>query len=197
VRPQGLSLRGDIDGDGRLDRVTIRYSPHTSPECGFVVAVHSRTGVFGARVGVDNAGPEPFLLALVRVGPRGLGILVQTWHGAATVGAALYGFDGARLLRYRIQGRHDLSFFGSLASERMVDCYGATASGAIVETTQSESAAPRRFKRVFYRLTGTTFRRLSSRTIRVAARAVESYRAMWIGRQPFQRCTVARRRKRF
>jgi hypothetical protein len=49
-RPGGGVLRGDIDGDGVRDRVTIHYAPRARASCGFVLVVETRRRTLAARV---------------------------------------------------------------------------------------------------------------------------------------------------
>ena len=42
-RPGGGRLRGDVDGDGRRDEVSIRYAPSAPASCGIVLVVETRS----------------------------------------------------------------------------------------------------------------------------------------------------------
>src|SRR5919202_1080203 len=86
VRPHGVVLRGDVDGDRVPD--------------------------------VARTSDEPYLMALVAVSRRGLGILVARSHGASTTEATLF-----VVRRHRLVSFQWLELGGSVGTVvQQVDC---------------------------------------------------------------------------
>jgi hypothetical protein len=192
-----------VDGDGHRDVITIHYSPRARVTCGFVLVVETGHGRYGAVVPAAGKGEittaarhvrdysEPKLGSLVRIDLRGLTILVADSHGASTVQASPYRLNGARLSRMYA----GFTFYGSIAGNHQVECYGGAGSRVVVETT--EWPADQRwerwgFERTFLRSDGRTLRQTSTRTFVVREAEAGQLAQRWhLGDHPFRSCTVA------
>ncbi len=203
LRPGGGILHGDLDGDGRRDRVTIHYSPRARVTCGFVLVVQIGHGAYSAVVPAAGKGvittaaqhvrdyQEPALGSLVRIDRRKLTILVADSRGASTVEASPYRLSGRRLVRTY----PGFVFYGSIASNHQVDCYGGAGSGIVAETVEWPfDASGKRwgFERTLLRSTGGVLRQISTRRLVVGEPKAEQLDRRWhLGDHPFRSCTVA------
>src|SRR5919199_2713576 len=107
-------LRADVDGDGRVDVITIRIARRAPVTCGLLLAVRTRTGTRAARIYYDGlkfdtagrlAADErfPFVngaLALDR--RRGLEVVVTAWEGASNSFLQLFAIRHGTLVRLRL-----------------------------------------------------------------------------------------------
>jgi hypothetical protein len=162
------SLTGDIDGDGRLDRVTVRYDPQASASCPFLVAVTTGTSVLAAPLAVTgrySTQPLPALNRLARVPRRGLAIAVDVSSGSARWAAVFVVADG-RLSQVKLaSGAFDGAFVysGALMHDYGVDCFGGGRSGRLVVSGWRQVyPKPIQVDRTVYRLVGAQLRRVRS-----------------------------------
>ena len=209
LRPGAGVLRGDVDGDSRTDRVTIRQSARASASCGFLLVVDTGSRVLAARVH-ESYKPretltvgewpfaEPYVAALVSLGGRGLQIVLAREHGASNVQVSLHGVVGGRLVQLRLPDLHGwLSLFGSVGTgETMARCspggplvlvssWPANLRGTRWSVSMSE-----------YRLVRDAFVRTSSRILTGSPRWAAAQAHRWgIDAMPFSGCTVARGRR--
>src|SRR2546421_10819750 len=81
TRSVGQALVGDVDGDGRADRVSLRIAPRATVACGVFVVVRTGAGTSVARVRYSPKDPGtagdlvridhvPFLNGLYRLDGR-------------------------------------------------------------------------------------------------------------------------------
>lgn len=203
----GPTLRGDVDGDGRRDRVTITYAPRAPTICGFFTVARTASGDRASRLSVHDekvgrAGDyakwyrEPTVMALVAVDRRpGLEVLVRLWHGASTVGGALVTARGSRLVPMRLGGRRDAQWVwgGGVIGHSAIDCaYGRARGFIVINGGWVERDGTFAEWRALYRAEGTTFR-LLRRQVRRNPRPGETWRTDIPevgGINPFGRCTI-------
>lgn len=200
-------LRGDVDGDGRPDRVLITHAPRAPTTCGFFVVARTSRGDRAARLKlyegkVTRAGDyarwyrEPSVVSLAAVdrGP-GLEILVRLWHGASRVGGALLTVRGTRLVPMRIAGSRDVQWVwgGGVIGHSHIDCVYGRASGFVAisgEWAERDGTVGR--SRVLFRAEGTTFWIVRSR-VRRHLRPGQTWRTdvpEVRGIDAFESCTV-------
>ena len=203
LRPGSHTLRGDVDGDGTRDRVTVHYAKWARSSCAFLLTVETSNGTHAAVApaygkGIVESGyahareyPEPALGSLVRIRKRGLVVMVALSHGASTVQVRPYWLARGELLA----SRYDLTAYGSIAHNNQVDCYRGAGSGEIVETGESiaNSAGTRwAFGRTISRLTDHGFERVKTTSLRVGTKHARALERRWgLGYPPFRGCTVA------
>jgi hypothetical protein len=155
---------GDIDGDGRRDRVTIRFAPQLNAECGIIVAVKTGRGVKAARLSYGSEAGKfprtsdfirlstfPFLNGLYRLDRRGgFEIVVTSWEGASTSILKVFTFNRGRLVEVRPPSRDGLWWGGCCSGSTGLDC----AAGMLRITSASPLADIHHFRvdRAFYSL---------------------------------------------
>jgi hypothetical protein len=185
TRSIGPSLRGDVNGDGTVDRISVRAVLNAPVSCGFFVVATSRKHVYSSVIPMSNlpqrtirsllkmqgavSGAAPVVSALVPVEPgRGLVVAVTVEHGASMGSAALFSTRGNRLVRLRIKGKYPdntLAYDGVVTTMAGVDCVAPNRSGRIVAGDYfllpgSITPGTERWglRRTFYRVVGTTLR---------------------------------------
>lgn len=203
----GPVLRGDVDGDGRRDRVTITHAPRAPTTCGFFALARTANGNVAARLPlyegkIRRAGDyatayrEPTVMALAAVdGKLGLEIVVRLWHGASHVGGALLTVRDAHLLPMRLAGRDaEWVWGGGVASNNHIDCVYGRASGYVAISSEWVERDGRTFgsSRALYRAEETTFRlvrRRERRRLRLGqtwrsdvpeVRGFEAWHSCWV-----------------
>jgi hypothetical protein len=133
LRSAGI-LRGDVDGDGRGDRVVIRYAPRAPAQCAFFIVVGRRVIRF-VRTDFDEWGGTPAvefaatydvprLLYLLRIERRGLMIGVIPWHGATASTVQLIAVRGSRLARMRFSGSVGMTLQAAVLRRSSTTCVG-------------------------------------------------------------------------
>lgn len=212
LRPGGSPLQADVDGDGRRDRVTVRYAPHARASCGFVLVVKTASRVFAVRVPEsykppqdlrirDWSFPEPYLAAAVELGARGSQIVVARSHGASIANVSLYGLAGGSLAQLRFHPRtpdDQLSLFGTVGTG---STYARCVRGGplIVMGIGPRDTSGRRWsgQKSEYRLAGAGFWRIRTLTVKGTRRKIDSLARRWrMGVvAPFTGCVVARGRR--
>jgi hypothetical protein len=211
LRPGGSPLRADVDGDGRRDRVTLRYAPRARVSCGFVLVVKTASRVFAVRVPQsykppqnlrirDWPFPEPYLAAALELGARGSQIVVARSHGASVANVSLYGLAGDRLAQLRFHPRtpdDQLSLFGTVGTGST--CARCVRGGPlIVMGIWPRDSSGRRWsaQRSEYRLAGAGFSRIRTLTVKGTRRRINALARRWrMGVAPFTGCVVARGRR--
>jgi hypothetical protein len=211
-RPGGGRLRGDVDGDGRRDEVSIRYAPSAPARCGIVLVVETRSKNFALRVAWeyepefvkiaarDVSTPEPFVAAIVRLGPRGAQIVIARHHGAANAFVSFIGVVRAKLVLLPFQPREyadELSLFGSVGTG-VTNAWCSRGGPLVVLGLGPTSYTGRRwsFTRTEYRLAGGRLRKTRSRTIRSSRRCIEGFaHVQGFDALPFTGCMIARGRR--
>jgi hypothetical protein len=205
LRPHGGLLRGDVDGDGRRDRVTIHYAPRARATCGFLVVVKTRHRTYAAVLPAPDKGivrtardyartyPEPALGALVRIRHQGSTVVVPISHGASTVQAKPYWIYRGRL----VAAYSGFTFYGSIAANNQVECYQSAGSGIVVETAEWPfDASGKRwgFARTFLHARRGRLKVTAKWSSVVGQAAADRLARRWhLGEPPFRSCTVAGR----
>jgi hypothetical protein len=202
VRPQGIVLRGDVDGDGVRDVVSVRMAGTARMTCGFFLVVRSRRTSLAIRLPESYKPPndwsaaefagwfrEPYLMGLVAVSRRGLGVLVARSHGASMAEATLFVARRRRLVP--VGGHFNLG--GSVGTVvEQVDCQRRREGLLVFTSVELWRWA---FRREVDRLEGTRLRRLRARHFKVGAKQGERLGGRWqVGRPPFPSCTAVRGR---
>lgn len=205
--PGGVHLRGDIDGGGHLDRISVHYAPRSRASCGFLLVAKMDAGVLAMRLPEWYKPPqdrairdwpfaEPYLVAVVRLGRRSQ-VVVARSHGASVANVSLHGIVGNRLVLLRFHPRFyrdELSLFGTIGTgDTNVRC---RRGGPLVLISRGPtSASGRRWfaSRSEYRLSGGQFRRTRTRTVRSTMKRVYALAHRWgMDALPFTGCIVAR-----
>ena len=212
-RPGGGRLRGDVDGDGRRDEVSIRYAPSAPASCGIVLVVETRSKNFAMRVAWeykpgfgkiaarDVWTAEPFVAAIVRLGgPREAQIVVARHHGAANAFVSFIGVVRGKLVLLPFQSREyadEFSLFGSVGTG-VTNARCSRGGPLVVLGLGPTSYTGQRwfFTRTEYRLAGGRLRKTRSRTIRSSRRRIEAFaHAQGFDALPFTGCVIARGRR--
>jgi hypothetical protein len=209
-RPAGGVLRGDIDGDGRRDRASIRFAPRARASCGFFLVVETGNRTLSVRVPEWYKPPldlpvsqwtsaEPFIALIVRLDARRSQLVVARERGASVVNVSLYGIvrGELELLRFPAFPGDKLSLFGS-AGTGYTNARCGWGGPLIVLGRAPTSATWERwvFARHDYRLAGDRFVATRSRTAFVPQEQVGSEPRRWgFDGPPFKGCVVARGRR--
>ena len=211
-RPGGGRLRGDVDGDGRRDEVSIRYAPSAPASCGIVLVVETRsknlampvaweyTPGFSKIAARDVSTAEPFVAALVRLSPRGVQIVVARDHGAANAFVSFIGIVRGKLVLFPFKPREyadELSLFGSVGTG-VTNARCSRGGPLVVLGLGPTSHTGKRwsFTRTEYRLAGGRLRKTRSQTIRSSRRRIEGFaHAQGVDALPFTGCVIARGRR--
>ena len=209
LRPGAGVLRGDVDGDSRTDRVTIRQSPQAAASCGFLLVVETGSRVFAARV-PESYKPrenltvrewpfgEPFVAALVSLGDRGLQIVLAREHGASNVQVSLHGVGGGGLVELRLPDRRGwLSLLGSVGTGVTMARCSPGGPLVLVSSWPADIRGTRwSVSRTEYRQVGNAFVRTGSRILTASPHRAAAQAHLWgIDAMPFSGCTVARGRR--
>jgi hypothetical protein len=165
-RVKGEALRGDVDGDGRADRVTLRVDRRRPRACRHVVVVRTGSKRIAAPVRpLPWPGTAPRLLLLAAIDSRaGVEPVVTLSPANVYRPGAVFAVRRDKLVRLRL-GRSNLF---PLADEfpASTDC---TAEPGRLEVITSQVAEDDSFwdvKRSLYRSRGRRFRRLSTERFR-------------------------------
>jgi hypothetical protein len=211
-RPGGGRLRGDVDGDGRLDRVSIRYAPAAPASCGILLVVETRSRVFALRVAWeykpgfgklparDVWTPEPYLAAIVQLDPRRSQIVITRGHGASTANVSFVGLVNGKLALIPFRPRvyaDELSLFGS-AGTGVTNARCRRGGPLVVFGISPTSYSGKRwyFSREEYRLTNGLLQQTLTSTMMVSRERINALaRQHGIDALPFTGCTIARGRR--
>lgn len=211
LRPGGSPLQADVDGDGHLDSVSVRYGMRARASCGFVLVVKVASRVFAVRIPEWYKPPwdmpirrwpfpEPYLAAIVELGARGSQIVVARSHGASVANVSLYGLAGDRLGQLRFRPRipdDQLSLFGTAGTgSTFARC--ARGGPLIVMGIGPRDSRGSRWsaQRSEYRLAGAGFWRIHTLTVTGTRRRIDALARRWrMGVAPFTGCVVARGRR--
>ena len=169
LQETGRGLSGDVDGDDRPDRVTLRESDRRPEACRRTVVVETATGelLWAPIKSLEWPSSEPELFLLAEIDGRpGLEPVVALSPGAVFRPGAVFTVVDGELVRMRLDGEGSGSlpdlfpFFDEFPTG--VDCTDKT--GEIVVTVSE--FAPRGddsvfgITRTFYRADGAIFRRI-------------------------------------
>jgi hypothetical protein len=211
ARSGGGRLQGDIDGDGRPDRVSIRYAPKAAASCGFLLVVETQERVLAVRIPEWYKPPqdlpirkwwlpEPYLARIVQLQPHRDQIVVARSEGAANKNVSLYGLVAGRLERLRFRPsmyEDELSLFGTVGTGvTNVRCVRGGPLIVLNEWPTSATGTRWSAARRTYRLVGGILLRATSRTITGPERRIATQARTWgFDALPFTGCTTARGRR--
>lgn len=105
---RGGVLRGDVDGDGRSDRVAMAVRRDQPLACRYILWVASTTRIISEVVrqpSFYDTRRTPYLAELARVNrSRGAQLVVDFGIGAGVDSYGIYALLGGRIVRMRVQG---------------------------------------------------------------------------------------------
>jgi hypothetical protein len=190
--------RGDVDGDRRVDQVSILVDARARPSCRHYVIVRS-TRVYGAPVVVsrgEEAWGAPRLSALVDIGPgRAAEIAVLVGRAAAADRFVLFQANGERVTE--VKGPKPpsttLTVSTSASGIAVVDCV-PRGSGKIVATTALREDGAFMIERRFYLLHGERLLFVRRQQIRSKKLRMPELKTRSFDDLLFRSCTVARAR---
>jgi hypothetical protein len=191
-RTKGRALRGDVDGDGAADRVTVRADKKRPQACRYVLVAELRRGItVAARVKpLPWPGTNPRLMLLAEVDGRGgLEPVVTLSPAAVYRPGAVFTMRDDKLARMRLQGARPTNLF-PLYDEfpSGVDCAGER--GAIVATFGNLGQPDSHWdiKRSSYRADGLRFELLRTERFRVKVGPEAAQRWPEVGGDAFRSC---------
>ena len=199
TRPVAETLVGDVDGDGRRDRVSLRIAPRARLACGVLLVARTGRGTQMARVHYDRISPGtagdlvryerfPLLNGLYRLdGRRGLEIVVTAEEGASNSFLQIFAVRSGRLIRLR-PGRAgnlgEISWGGFAQASQGIDC-----DGGLIRVTAVYVLHDRwRLTRTFYRVESTRLGLVRSERLRATARTRKKYEHETSQLRPFPSC---------
>jgi hypothetical protein len=155
------ALRGDVDGDGNTDAVSLVRVQTAPDRCLTFLVVRTRSRTLARPVQGDRRLAEvPRLNGLASIGPGRLDIVVTTWQGAATAGARVFSVGGGRITPLAAPTSDGtFPYEGSVIYFNGVDCV-RPAENSVVASGYLEKGAtgpPFGFERRFYRVHSDRF----------------------------------------
>jgi hypothetical protein len=196
-RTKGRALMGDVDGDGRADRVTLRVNAMRPPSCRHVLVVALRGGIATAPVRpLVWPGTNPQLLLLAEIDGRpGVEPVVAMSPANVYRPGAVFAARGGTLSRMRLETDASPELF-PLDDEfpAGVDCAGDP--GTIVVTHGNLERGGDRYweiRRTVYRASGSLFRPLASGRFRLEVGPEAARRWPELDGRPFRSCGGLRR----
>jgi hypothetical protein len=191
-RTKGAALEGDVDGDGRADRVTLRVDRKRPRACRHLLVVETGRGatVAAAVKPLPWFGTDPRLLLLAEIdGRRGVEPVVDLSPPAVYRPGAVFAIREGRPARLRLAGTRPADLF-PLDDEfpAGVDCAGEP--GTIVVTTGEVADPDSRWdiERSVYRAARARFERVSGERFRIAVGPEASRRWPELAGDPFRSC---------
>ena len=192
-RTKGKALLGDVDADGRNDRVTLRVSTTRPARCRHLLAVQ----VAGGKTAVSTVPPlpwpgtDPQLLLLAEVDGRpGLEPVITLSPAAVYRPGAVFTLNQGRLLRMTLEGASVPALFPFYDEfPAGVDCTGRP--GAIVVTQgriADEGDGSWDITRSFYRAAGARFALVRRERFLVEVGPEAGQRWPEVRGDPFPRC---------
>lgn len=184
-RVEGRPLRGDVDADGRTDRVTLRVDRGRPPRCRHLLAVELAAGdtVTAAVRPLPWPGTRPRLLLLAQIDGRG-GVepVVSLSPAAVYRPGAVFTLRRGRLAPMRVQGLRPANLF-PLDDEfpADVDCAPERGTIAITLGEVGEPDSHRDIERSTYRARRLRFRRIATERFQVEV-------GTEVGGAPFRSC---------
>jgi hypothetical protein len=155
-------LRGDVDGDGRADRVSL-----DGKRCTLLV-VRARGRTYSVRLRSDMLGPEVEKLAPLDA-RRGDEIVVAVDHGACSDWLHVFTFRRGRLVQMRIPGDGYFYYIQCGSGFGGLDCL---ARGTVFAWGMIPHGRPQRRTTIrIYRARRTRFVFVGQRVIRIRYRA--------------------------
>ena len=182
-------LRGDVDGDGRPDSVTVRWARWADGRCAFYLRVSTASGgVYSralgpwtleiskldvnARVRPDEFGVFPTVEAIVDLGGRGNLVVLSVGQGAASLGLSFFGIAHGRLHIVRV-GRAKTVWPSATVMD--ITAFSCSRGGPLREIGLGIVATRKHPYR--WNFSSTTYRRRGSRFVAVAHRGLNGSHA--------------------
>jgi hypothetical protein len=167
-RVKGRALRGDVDGDGRLDRVTVRVDRERPRACRHVVVAELGGGrsVVAPVKPLPWFGTDPRLLLLAEIdGRRGVEAVVSMSPAAVYRPGRVFTVRDGELVRMRLAGTDLFPLHDEFPAG--TDC--ADEPGQIVVTTGEVGRPDSHYdvERSVYEARGARFQRLRTERFRV------------------------------
>jgi hypothetical protein len=191
-RSNGQALRGDVNGDGSADRVTLRADRKRPPACRYALVAELRPGiaVVAPVKPLPWPGTSPRLLLLAEIdGRAGLEPVVTLSPAAAYRPGAVFTMRNGKLARLQLEGARPANLF-PLYDEfpSGVDCTGER--GAIVGTFGNLAQPDSHWdiKRSVYRADGVRFELLRTERFRVKVGPEAAQRWPEVGGDAFRSC---------
>jgi hypothetical protein len=191
-RIKGDALRGDLDGDGSVDRVTLRVDRKRPRACR-----HLLVGELGPGTTVATAvkplpwfGTNPRLLLLAEIdGRSGLEPVVALSPAAVYRPGAVFAMRKGKLVRLRLEGARPSNLF-PLEDEfpSGVDCAGKPGTIVVTRSKVGDPDSHWDVKRSVHRRAGIRFERVRTRRFRVAVGPEASRRWPEVAGDPFRSC---------
>ena len=160
-RVKGKVLKGDVDGDGSADRVTLRVDRRRPPACRHVVAVKTASDTLTARVKpLPWPGTAPKLMQVAEIdGRAGVEPVVTLSPANVYRPGAVYAARDGQLVRLRL-GRGNL-FPLDDEFPTGVDCTGERGRIEVITSQVAEDDHFWDVTRSIYRARAKRFRRVS------------------------------------
>lgn len=190
-------LRGDVDGDGLGDRVSVKVASRAPRQCRFLLFTRTARGDLVRRLPVHDDFRQRWPQVVVLVGideQQGAEVLVTLEHGASQAFAGLFTVRAGALRRFIRHGRDALlNFYGSLGYGAALDCIDRGGSRLIHSGYGNIGDGRHIIEREFLRI-----ERLTLRVVRRERYWRPSKELPWLafpefrGQQPFPSCAIAR-----
>jgi hypothetical protein len=165
-RIKGDALRGDVDGDGAKDRVTLRVDRKRPRACRHVLVAGSMVAPVEP---LPWPGTDPRLLLLAEIdGRAGVETVVTMSPAAVYRPGAVFTARGGALARMRLEGGRPADLF-PLADEfpSGVDCKGAPGTIVVTFGDVGDPDSHYDVQRTVYEASGVRFERRRSERLRV------------------------------
>jgi hypothetical protein len=166
-RVKGNALHGDVDGDGRADRVTLRWDRRRPGACRHMLVVRTASGRLAAPVKpLPWPGTAPRLLLVAEIdGRAGVEPVVSVSPANVYRPGAVFAVRRGKLVRLRL-GRSNL-FPLDDEFPTGVDCAGEPGQIEVITGQVAEDDSFWDVKREIYRARGRRFRRNCTERSRV------------------------------
>lgn len=180
-RVKGKALQGDVDGDGRADRITLR----AARRCRHRIVVEPAAGdtLTAAVRPLPWPGTDPRLLLLAQVDGRG-GVepVVSLSPAAVYRPGAVFTLHEGRLARMRLAGSRLFPLDDEFPAD--VDCTGEPGTLVVTVGEPGDPDTHWDIRRSTYRPAGVRFERVQTERLRVAVGEP-------VGGAPFRSCGQA------
>jgi hypothetical protein len=194
-RTKGKELAGDLDGDGKAERVTLRADETRPARCRYLVVVEFPTGrAIAAPVKpLEWPGTDPKLLLLAEIdGRAGVEPVIALSPAAVYRPGAVFTLRDETLLRMRLQGVEPgelFPFYDEFPAG--VDCAGERGTIVVTFGDLAEKGRDDRhwdITRSVYRAAGGLFELVGEQEFRIEVGPEAQQRWPEIGGDPFPTC---------
>src|SRR5918996_1756174 len=194
-RTKGKELAGDVDGDGKPERVTLRADEKRPARCRYLVVVEFPTGsAIAAPVKpLSWPGTDPKLLLLTEIDGRpGVEPVIALSPAAVYRPGAVFTLGHEKLLRMRLQGVDPgelFPFYDEFPAG--VDCAGVRGTIVVTFGDLAENGRDDRhwdITRSVYRAAGRLFELVGEQEFRIDVGPKAQQRWPELGGDPFPSC---------